>query len=644
MDTIKLKRGGREVTFAKVQDKFAVRMKKGGATSSNLLDACRTVTECDIEHLDFSPILKLNTFSVLDPASLDGAMNTLRANTKTEFVSHVYSLKESPDSEVIPTGKMIVQFKPDATKEEREKILEEFGLQIIMDLDFLSNGYSVKLTSESKENPLKIAEKLQDRKEIDTIEADLAFKMKFLYKPVDTLYEDQWHLNNTGELVGCTKGADVKAEAAWDYTRGSRDIIICLMDDGFDLSHPDLSGLGKIVAPRDFAANDYDPNPFLEDDDHGTSCAGVALAEENGIGVVGLAPKCAFMPIRMNNMLSDLYVVSMFQYAMNNNADIISCSWGYADDYVPLSTAIDAIIHKVASEGRKNKKGCVILFAAGNDNVPIDGEKKGTKYLSAFAAHRDVMAVGASNSYDRRSSYSNYGPELSVCAPSNSLSGRGIVTTDRRGGLGYDLEDYTYTFGGTSSATPLVAGLAGLILSIDPKLTSAEVKRIVMETADKIDLENGRYVNGHSPLYGHGRINAYNAVKRSSKEDEIPNVVSLEHQANKPIPDQGSVEDAIEVSKDAAVKGLEIKVNIKHTWIGDLRLILKSPQGIEIVLQDRAGWNAHDIIKSFRSSNEPAIFAPVIGVPMKGSWLFRVQDTAAEDVGILVNWGLSITY
>src|SRR5512139_145993 len=100
-----------------------------------------------------------------------------------------------------------------------------------MDLDFLSNGYSVKLTSESKENPLKIAEKLQDRKEIDTIEADLAFKMKFLYKPVDTLYEDQWHLNNTGELVGCTKGADVKAEAAWDYIRGSRDITICLMDD-----------------------------------------------------------------------------------------------------------------------------------------------------------------------------------------------------------------------------------------------------------------------------------------------------------------------------------------------------------------------------------------------------------------------------
>jgi subtilisin family serine protease len=641
MDTIKLTRGRREVTFVKVPDKFAVR---GGATSADLIKACRTVTECDIAHAEFSPVLKLNTFSVLDPASLDEAMDTLRAAPKAEFVSHVYSLEESPNSEVIPTGKMVVQFKSDVPKEEREKILEEFGLQVIRDLDFLSNGYSVKLTSESRENPMKIAEKLQGRKEIDTAEPDLGFKVEFLHRPEDPLYKDQWHLNNTGELVGCTKGADVKAEEAWNYTRGSRDITICLMDDGFDLSHPDLSGPGKIVAPRDFADNDYDPNPSLEDDNHGTSCAGVALAEENGIGVVGLAPKCAFMPIRMNTMLSDLYVVAMFQYAMVNNADVISCSWGYEDDYVPLSTAIDAMIHKAASEGRKNKKGCVILFAAGNDNVPIDGEKKGSKYLSAFAAHREVMAIGASNSYDKRSSYSNYGPELSVCAPSNSLSGRGIVTTDRRGGLGYDLEDYTYTFGGTSSATPLVAGLAGLILSIDPELTSAEVKSIVMETADKIDLENGLYVDGHSPLYGHGRINANRAVKRASKEDGVPTVLSVEHQANKPIPDLGSVEDTIEVSKDAAVKALEVNVNIKHTWIGDLRLILKSPQGVEIVLQDRTGWNAHDLVKSFRSSSDPEIFAPVIGVPMKGSWLLKVQDTSAEDVGILVNWGLSITY
>ncbi len=93
-------------------------------------------------------------------------------------------------------------------------------------------------------------------------------------------------------------GADVKAEGAWEYTMGSRDIVICIMDDGFDLNHPEFNVAGKIVAPRDFGQDDFDPNPAYENENHGTACTGVALAEQNGIGVVGLAPRCAFMPVR----------------------------------------------------------------------------------------------------------------------------------------------------------------------------------------------------------------------------------------------------------------------------------------------------------------------------------------------------------
>jgi subtilisin family serine protease len=203
----------------------------------------------------------------------------------------------------------------------------------------------------------------------------------------------------------------------------------------------------------------------------------------------------------------------------------------------PLSTVMNAIIHKTATEGRQNKKGCVILFAAGNNNCPLDSVKGGTLLLkcsiadrqlksgahliNGFAVNPDVIAVGASNSLDKRAAYSNYGPELSICAPSSGgAKTRCIVTTHRRSSLAYYSDGHTSQFEGTSGATSLAAGLAGLLLSLNPELTSSEVKRIMMETADKIDLENGRYENGHSPFYGHGRINAYKAVKYISNSSK----------------------------------------------------------------------------------------------------------------------------
>jgi hypothetical protein len=133
-----------------------------------------------------------------------------------------------------------------------------------------------------------------------------------------------------------------------------------------------------------------------------------------------------------------------------------------------------------------------------------------------FALHPDVIAVAASNSRDEQSHYSNFGDEIAICAPSSGAGGRGIVTTDRRGIKGYTSNDYCFDFGGTSSSTPLAAGLAALILSINGDLTAAQVKEVMMETADKIG-DPADYVNGHSQKFGHGRINALKAVRRAAE-------------------------------------------------------------------------------------------------------------------------------
>ena len=646
MDEIKLRRGRREVTFKKVPDRFAVRLKQGRAVDEATLAASVGRPRADVTHVDSAATEDMEIFTVEEPARLEETMDAMREAPTSDVVTHVYALDDTPGGAVIPTGTLTLQFKPDVGMEERSSILAEYGLEVVEDLDFLPHGYTVRLTDASEENPLKIAAKLQQRSEIETAEPDLSFQITFRHVPADARYRDQWHLNNRGDKLGLVAGADVKAEQAWDYTRGSRDIVVCVMDDGFDLGHPDLSAPGKIVAPRDFGEEDFDPNPVSADDNHGTACAGVAVAEENGVGVVGLAPQCAFMPVRTSGWISDNAIKDLFQYAIDEHADVISCSWTASAWNFALSTKMHGIIHKAATQGRRNQKGCVILFAAGNEDRPLDGEKDGKISVQGFGLHPDVIAVGASNSQDKRSSYSNYGPELAICAPSSGSPGRRIVTTDRRGTKGYSSGDYTSTFGGTSSATPLAAGLAALILSVDPELTSAEVKRIMMDTADKIDAEGGQYVDGHSAWYGHGRINAHSALALVSRDspERLPEVLLMEHQINRPIPDLGEATDPITFPLDVAIEEIEVNVDIRHTFRGDLRVILEPPRGGEIVLENRTGGGQDDIVRSFRSSAEPELFEPVLGTSAKGEWRLKVVDMARRDVGVLVKWGVAIAY
>lgn len=456
-------------------DHFAVCLKQRRAIDEAALAAATGRPRISVVHMESDVAENLEVFAVDDADELEATMDEMRAAPSSDVITHMYTLDDTPGSAVIPTDTMTVQFTPDVGPDARADILAEHGLEVVEDLDFLSHGYTVRLTDASTENPLKIAAKLQARDDIEAAEPDLSFKISLKYAPPDPLYRDQWHLRNRGDQTGLAAGADVKAEGAWEYTRGSRDVTVCVMDDGFDLNHPDFEASDKVVSPRDFGDNDFAPHPASADDKHGTACAGVAIAEENGTGVVGLAPGCAFMPVRMSGRISDNAIVDLFRHAIDNNADVISCSWSAESWNFPLSVKMRAIIHKAATQGRRNNKGCVILFAAGNENRPLDGEKNGRVSHQGFALHPDVIAVGASNSRDERSSYSNFGPELTLCAP--------------------------------SSATPLAAGLAGLILAVDPGLTAAEVRQIMMDTADKIDTADGEYdEDGHSPRYGHGRI------------------------------------------------------------------------------------------------------------------------------------------
>ena len=316
---------------------------------------------------------------------------------------------------------------------------------------------------------------------------------------------------------------------------GSSSVVVAIIDDGFDLIHPDLADVGKIVNPWDFIRNSPDPSPNYNDW-HGTACAGVALGSANGIGILGAAPNSRLMPIRWGRWLSDESVERWFDYAREQGASVLSCSWGAAANVYVLSERQKRAIRRCAEEGRDNL-GTVICFAAGNDNLDIEATDKSSHY--GFANHPNVIAVSAINSMDKKSNYSNYGKNISVCAPS---SGRvGITTSDVTGTFvfndntqayaGYGPGDYYHEFGGTSSACPLVAGICALILSIDPSMHAKDVKDLIERTARKVGNLQDYDANGHSTIYGYGCIDAEKAVEELLESINTP-MISID-QINK---------------------------------------------------------------------------------------------------------------
>ena len=641
-----IQRGGELLSVEKSKDAFVVKRTPTQA-GTELLAATRNPDMFPgLKHDERASAKGVELYHV-QAASLDKAMAELRANSPDViWCSHVYHMPGDPNGLMMPYDDIYIELKEGYDEAKINKLLVDHALELIPEDEESPHIFRVRLTTQSKENPIKIANKLRGSGEIVLAEPNFAVAGTLhIHRPTDDLFHLQWHLENEGG-VGLTAGVDVNATRAWDISRGSRDVAVAVIDDGFDTGHPDFSSQGKIRSPRDFGQGDTDPSPHAGDN-HGTACAGVAVADENGAGVVGLAPECGLMPIRWSGSVSDQDIKEQFDHPRLKGADVISCSWGVVSNVFTLSTSMKRTISRAATEGRGGK-GCVIVFAAGNDNHDIDNLPHSR---DGFAIHPDVIAVAASNSRDKQSHYSNFGDAIWVCAPSSGAGGLGIVTTDVRGSRGYQPGDYTTRerFGGTSSSTPLVAGLCALLLSVNPDLTARQVKEILKKTAVPIDPAGGNYdANGHSRIYGWGRIDAFAAVTEASGNAIDPGlrIVSFESNPNLPIPDDNpvGVADTIQVRDSAAVHSVEVDVDIKHTYRGDLKIELVAPDGAAIVLFGRSapqGDSGDDLLATFTADNVAAL-TQFRGKPIAGNWSLRVSDLAAIDFGTLRRWTLRL--
>ena len=321
-------------------------------------------------------------------------------------------------------------------------------------------------------------------------------------QPNDPQFADQWALNNLGQNGGKSR-ADIDALKAWALTQGSKDVVVAVLDSGVDYTHVDLRsnmwfrpeeipaytddelGTFQDLHGFDIAETIGDP---MDDNGHGTHCAGVIGAEgNNGEGIAGINWKVRVMPLKFlgrSGYGSTKTAIEAINYAIDRkkhgvNVRVISASWGSTRSSKALRDAIAAA----------GDAGILFVAAAGNNGTDND---KRPHYPSNYDLP-NVVSVAALDRNDALTSFSNFGAKtVHIAAP-----GKDILST----WLGDEYREAS----GTSMATPQVSGVAALIVAADPKISVTELRKRLLKCVDKLDSLNGKVASA-------GRLNAAKAL------------------------------------------------------------------------------------------------------------------------------------
>ncbi len=364
----------------------------------------------------------------------------------------------------------------------------------------LMNTYVIEYVSPY--DPKILSEKLSGSNDIAWAEPWYVYEVSF--EPNDPKYTDgtQWYLDI------------ISAAQAWDLSTGSEDIVIAINDTGVDWDHPDLAARiwtnptelpdngvdddqnGKVDDIRgwDFGGVDgtEDNDPMEDAPTHGTYVAGLASAvTNNGEGIAAIGYQCKIMPVKTSQADIGNGIIAYGRegiiYAAENGADVINCSWGGS----PYSQALqDAITYATSL-------GALVVSSSDNDN------KIEPTYPSAYYG---VLSVGGTDANDIRYSASNYGSTIDVVAPATgATTGQGMYST-------WQNDSYAQGSSGTSLASPIVAGLAGLVIDRFPDYNPLQVAEQIRVNTDYIDDKNPAY----EYYLGTGRVNAFKALNNTN--------------------------------------------------------------------------------------------------------------------------------
>lgn len=501
-----------------------------------------------------------------------------------------------PTPNYVLTSQVVLRLPADSTPADLALPAAVRGAQPLADLA----GYWV-LNTASVSDAAAVATALADLATVREAYVDVQRPIA-LRDPDDPQFYQQWHLKNTVEPL-----FDVDADGAWNLGYTGAGVTIGVVEGGWQNDHPDL--IGNYNAAASMTGGSVTS--------HATSVAGVAAAvANNGIGVVGAAYGAQISDLIYG---TDSENAAAFLYLNDVNA-IKTNSWGPPDTGViaTMSSTEYAALEQAVATGRGGL-GTIFVWAAGNggtgDRIEYD----------PYASSRYTCAIGAIGDADTRAWYNEVGSSMLAVTESSGNS-RSIYTTNSGSG-------YTSSFGGTSSASPLAAGVIALLLEANPALSWRDVQHVIIDSARICDPNNTAWVtNGAGHLmnenYGFGAIDAQAAVTLAAQWEPVPaehewssGVIAVSESL--PDGDENGVTRTVEVDADLQVESAELIVSVTTQQVGDVEIRLTSPDGTESLLAKRRNDVTDNYVAyrftTLRNWDEAA----------RGTWTVRLSDVYA---------------
>lgn len=595
-----------------------------------------------------------------DPGALSKRMRNRRSAQYRPDVTPVFyrSKALNPSNRLLLSTQIVVQYPAETPADQIAAMETGFDLQRVKAIDFFSNTYIYAVKDPL--DTLTVANQIH-----------LSGKVVYAYPdwirmrsrksipggiPDDPLFDDQWHLQNTGQSGGIA-GEDVNICTVWETYVGSEEEVVAIVDDGLEMAHEDLAPNILAGESWDVLSDDDDPTPTGFEDNHGTACAGIAAAQgNNALGVTGVAPEAGLVGIRL---LSDMGATPTQEAdALIRNGDVVdiySNSWGVAD--LGFIEGPDPLVQQALAAGARDGRGglgSIYVWAGGNGNFYYNEDSN----TDGYANNRYTIAVAASTDDGTQAGYSEAGANIFINAPSNDYANNymlraGIVTTDRTGAAGYSGTNYYSEFGGTSAAAPLVAGIVALMLEADPDLTWRDVHHILLQTAEQNDPFDDDWTRNAAGFavnhkYGFGRVDALAAVTAAETWNMVPEQRSPPPTATsvpgKLIPDndETGVSDSIILAADVAVAVEYVQVCLtiaNHTRYGDLNIVLTSPEGTESVLAPEKEYFDDNYTYNNWCFGSVRHYAE----NSRGPWRLTVSDRGAVSrEGTFESWDLTV--
>lgn len=409
---------------------------------------------------------------------------------KVSSSSYMQPCYKSEDGSVlIPNGYINVKLIAAGDYPKLQSIAQRNGCEIIEQNEFMPLWYNLRVMEAAGRNSVDIANRIYETGYFAS--AFPSFSVDGREISYDPNVYEQWGLYNS-----TYDGIDISVSEAWNYATG-RGVTVAIVDEGVDLNHQDLKG--NIYAMSYDTETQTSPSKLYGE--HGTHCAGiVAAVRNNGIQVAGVAPDAKLMSVSNSLTFSENYernLANGINWAWNNGADVISCSW-----WCHKNPLIEEAINNAVRKGR-NGKGCVFVKSAGN--YTSIHPTYAISYPGDYSA--DVLAVSNMTKDGSISASSCYGPNLLVTAP-----GTDIISTVPN--------DCIATKSGTSMACPHVAGVAALILERNPKLSARQVREIIAKNTKKIGslpYNINKTYGTWNEKYGYGLVDAYKAITNTPR-------------------------------------------------------------------------------------------------------------------------------